>query len=205
MGFISTETSGVGAGPSEELLRRLRGGPGHRTWNFVATTSAKKTAGYGTILGLLERRQLVLPRHPDMLRQLAGMRFEQGERGFVRIEAESPVTHDDVADALMLATVPWVQRKGRVACKLARMAAHGVPDAQVPALDVPVVETGDGMRLYRRPSLQSVNGLEVTLPVGAREVDPVAQRAQAEAGARRAELQAAIRRVQQRRETKEVA
>jgi len=61
----------------------------------------------------------VLPREPDLLRQLPGLKFEQGERGFTRIEADSPAVHDDVADALMLGAFPDSSR-GKVVCGLAR-------------------------------------------------------------------------------------
>lgn len=166
--YISTEVNGVGAMPSQEVLRGLRGRPGKRRWNFVSTTSRSKTAGYGTILGLLEQGQLVLPRHPDLLRQLAGLRFEQGERGFTRIAADDPAVHDDVADSVMLASVPYVVRSGRVLCALAHMAAPegAVAEADIPELSEPVVQTGGGLRIYRRPPLQGIADLAVTLPAG---------------------------------------
>lgn len=174
--FIATETSGVGAMPSQELASRMRGKRGpRREWLYVATTNQKKTAGYGAILGLLEQRQLVLPRHPDLLRQLAGLRFEQGERGFTRIEADNPATHDDVADALMLAALPYVpRRKARVHSYLAMLAnpRYAIEEARVPALEIDVVQTGGGLHVYRRPPLQSVAGVELTLPTGADEREP---------------------------------
>ena len=164
--YVSVETSGVGAMPAQELVRRLKGKRDRlsRIWNLVATTSAKKTAGYGCILGLLEQNQLVLPRDPALLRQLAGLTFEQGLRGFTRIEAEDPATHDDVADAAMLAAIPHTPRGGgRVICGLAMLADpdRAAADAAVPALDEEILETGGGLRLYRRPPLQSVAGPEV--------------------------------------------
>jgi hypothetical protein len=138
---VSPEESGVGAGPSQDLLAHLRRrSSGARdaaleryrhtdsepwAWtrelqppmaaNPLSTTAAKKATAYGFLLSLLEQERLVLPRHPDLLRQLAGLRYEQSERGMVRIEADSPGLHDDVADALMLATPPS-----------RAMGAHGV-------------------------------------------------------------------------------
>ena len=169
--FAATETSGVGAMPSQEL----RAGSDERervertpvTWAMVHTSSAIKSAGYGCVLGLLERGQLVLPRHPDLLRQLRGLRFEQGERGFTRIEADRPATHDDLGDALMLSTLPYSDR-GRVRCHLAICAdpRRAAAEMEVPVLDVDVVETGGGLRLYRRPPLQSVSAGELSLPPG---------------------------------------
>lgn len=169
--FIATETNGVGAGPSEELYRRLHGrGGARRTWVNVATSSASKSAGYGCVLGLLESGRLVLPRHPTLLRQLAGLKFEQGERGFTRINADDPATHDDAADALgAIATLPHRARSGRVVCHLQRLADpdRAPAEASFPELDEPIVESGGGLRLYRRPPLQSIAGTELTLPAGA--------------------------------------
>lgn len=166
---ISTETNGVGAMPSQELSRGLRGRTDRRVWNYVATTNKSKTAGYGALLGLLEQGQLILPRHPDLLRQLAGLKFEQGERGFTRIEADDPATHDDVADALMLATMTYTGKSGRLASLLARLAdpSRSTPDTRIPLLDEPTVEAGDGLRVYARPVLQSIVGNAVSLPAGA--------------------------------------
>lgn len=171
--YLSTETNGVGAMPSQELWARMPHGFG-RNFNHVAMTALKKTAAYGTLLNLLERGQLVLPRHPDLLRQLAGLKFEQGERGFTRIEADDPATHDDVADSVALATLPYSPGgRARVLCALARLArgharrASGqVPDAPVGRSGEPIVTTGGGLQVYRRPPLQSVDGMEVTwLPI----------------------------------------
>jgi hypothetical protein len=166
----SLETSGVGAMPAQEVERRVRAVRGREEtwWNLVATTSAKKTAGYGTLLGLLERGQLVLPRDPDLLRQLGGLTFQRGERGFTRIEAEDPAVHDDVADALMLAALPHAGRGGRVVCGLAGLAdpRRAVPDATVGGglNDVELVRTGGGLEVPRWPALQSIAGGELWEP-----------------------------------------
>lgn len=176
---ISTETNGVGAMPSQELRRRYGDLPDRRArgtvrWNFVSTTAPLKTAMYGALLGLLERGQLVLPRHPDLLRQLAGMRFEQGSRGFASIGADDPAVHDDTADALAVSLGPHKTKRGRIITTVALYAdaKRAVPDADV-ALDEEVVETGAGLRLYRRPVLQSIGaGGQVTLPEGARLASP---------------------------------
>ena len=103
-----------------------------------------------------------MPRHPDLLRELAGLTFGQSERGIVKIEAGSGAAHDDVADALMLAAAPY-SHKGHVKCRLARFAAMSLPDAEVPEVE-DVVHTGSGLTVPRRPFLQSVNGPEVSLP-----------------------------------------
>ncbi len=175
--YVAAETNGVGAMPCQELSAEVRRAwpPGYScTWYFIGTTNAKKTAGYGTVLGLLEQNQLVLPRHPDLLRQLAGLRFEQGERGFTRIEAENRVVHDDVADALMLGMLPH-QPKGssRIRCHMQRLASrdYALPESAVAELAEPIIETPGGLRLYARSPLQSVAGTEVSYPQGVRRAD----------------------------------
>lgn len=167
-GIVASETNGIGAMPTQELFRRARiAHPQTRfTWVPVSTTSASKTAGYGALLGLLERGQLVLPRHPDLLRQLAGLKFEQRERGFTHISAEDAAVHDDVADAAMLAALPYRPSGAkRIICHLSTLAgSRGVaPDARVPELDSPVVTTGAGLRLHQRPALQGVTTSELSL------------------------------------------
>jgi hypothetical protein len=182
--FYVPESNGVGAMPAQELARRVTArvralprsaaGPGRTEIVPVHTTNATKTAGYGAVLGLLEQARYVFPRDPTLLRQLAGLRFEQGERGFTRIEAEDPAVHDDVADALMLAAIPQSPAGGSgVRSHLVKLAGHVVPEAEVPELDEAVVETGGGLRLYRRPPLQSVGRTgELTLPPDARSRVP---------------------------------
>jgi hypothetical protein len=179
----------VGAGPSQDLLAMLRrrgvdeearalarwrDTDGDTPWgwtqevgpptvhNPVSTTAPKKAAGYGWLLSLLEQERLVLARHPDLLRQLAGLRYEQGERGMTRIESDAPGLHDDVADALMLATAPF-SRDGRTKCRLARFAQMRLPDAEVPVV-ADTVTKGGGLVLPRSLFWQSVNGPEVSLP-----------------------------------------
>jgi hypothetical protein len=55
-----------------------------------------------------------------------------------------------------------------VICGLAMLADpdRAAADAVVPALDEEIVETGGGLRLYRRPPLQSPAGRELTVPPG---------------------------------------
>ncbi len=163
--YVATEVNGVGAYPSSELRRLAaqsrseRDDRTKRRWEFVHTTAATKTTGYSLILGMLERGQLVLPRDPDLLRQLAGLRFEQRERGFTHIEAEDAATHDDHADSLMLATVPHKPpRAHRVVCHLGHLAAsvRAPADARVPELACGTVETGGGLCVPEVPILQSV-------------------------------------------------
>lgn len=182
--YVSTETNGVGAGPSQQLARVLRPRlPRPRTWNPVATTNPKKTAAYAAVLTLLERGQLLLPRDPDLLRQLAGLRFEHGARGFTKIAAGDDAVHDDLADGLALAMGPY-DRRGvpKVGCAVLTLAtaADAPPDHPSALLaDEPVVESGGGLRVHARPPLQSVDGEPlVTLPDGARLADAASPEAE---------------------------
>jgi hypothetical protein len=166
--FVASEVNGVGSMPTQEVFRRARREfPRTRfTWAPITTTSASKTAGYAALLGLIERGRLVLPRHHGLLRQMAGLRFEQGERGFQRIEADDTAAHDDLCDALMLATLPYrPQGQHRLVCKLSDYAdpRRATRDERLPELDCPVVETGAGLRVHSRPALQGVARPEVSL------------------------------------------
>ncbi len=171
--FINPETSGVGAGPSQLLQEKVRryGDRVKRRWNFVATTAAKKTAGYGALLGLAERGAIFWPTDPDLLRQLRGLRFEQRDRGFTSIENDPGIAqHDDVADAAMLAMIPHTRRgRGRIVCHMNALAdpVRVPPDTELPAEPSDMIEAGSGYRLYRRPALQSVVGTELTMPPAA--------------------------------------
>lgn len=166
--FIAIETVGAGAMPSQEFRRRYFGASEHKTtWNMIATTQGKKLAAYSLLRWLFERGQLVLPRGPTLPRQLAGLRVAQQGQG-ARIDAEDPSVHDDVADALAFAMLPYLRAGSKVGCWMSRLAdpQRALAEAPVPDLDEPVVETGGGLRVYRHPPLQSVSGSEVTLPAG---------------------------------------
>jgi hypothetical protein len=177
---LCSETNGIGAMPSQELGRRCRAAhPAARfVWNWVSTTAASKTAGYSCLLGLMQRGQIVLPRHPLLLRQLAGVRFEVRARGLMGVNTDD-VPHDDVADSAYLATLPFRSPTGhRVICRLATLAGdRAAPDERVPELDCEVVRTGDGLRVYQRPALQGVStrepGLSLYAPVAPPEPEGV--------------------------------
>lgn len=168
--YWASETNGAGAMPSQELSRRikqrkLRQGQ-HRHWLLTATTAAKKLASYALLRWLMERGQIVLPRHPQMLRQFAGLRYDTAGR-VGSIEAGDAAVHDDVTDSAALSMLP-VSIDGRVVCGMQELAAdRAVPEAPMELLDVPTVTTGTGLVVYSRPVLQSVAGTEVSLPAGA--------------------------------------
>ena len=143
--------------------------PGSYTHRLPVHTSAEqKAATYSALRLLLEQERLILPRSAEeLIRELLMLRVNLSPTGLERVEASAG--HDDLADALMLACLPRRDRAGRWGSLLADFAEPNRPLA--PAVPVrltePEVETGGGIRLYRRPALQSVDGVDVTIPPGA--------------------------------------
>lgn len=198
---LSSETNGIGQGPSQQLWRLVRerapgdgGGVLVRHFevsraaergrgrtrreavtrrhgfatklNAVTTSAASKSLGYERLRWLADRGQLVLERGSDLVRELAGLRLELRPGGAEKIEAG--VGHDDLADSLYICGAPWRPRGGSLRYYLSELAERRTPEADVSPIDERVVETGEGLRLYARPPLQSVTGEELSLPEGAR-------------------------------------
>lgn len=161
---VCPEENGAGAQPSQDVRRLMAARSDEEDWPVylrpVATSARTKQHGYGLIRSLLERGQLVLPRDPDLLRQLGNLRYDISDFGSMRIEAENARIHDDVVDALYLATGPRV-KDGRVSSWLGGCLENFGPDADVPE-DTELVATGGGLRVPRRPWVQSVDGDELT-------------------------------------------
>ena len=170
--YVAIERTGVGAMPAQEIERTIRQRlPAHKMhgqrmrWCSIHWSAEQKLACYSLLRWLFERGQIVLDRDPTTLRQLAGVRVEQAAGG-ARIGAEDPSVHDDAADALAMAALPYRARGGRMLCGLATLVdpATAAPEAEAPELDEPVIETGGGLRLYERPPLQGVGDSELYLP-----------------------------------------
>lgn len=100
--FIS-ESNGVGQMPTQVLRDKIIGLTPTRYVNAVATTAARKNAGFGRLKVLLQNGRLVLPNHPDLLRQLHALTYEQTESGTLKISVPENIGHDDLAMALMQA------------------------------------------------------------------------------------------------------
>lgn len=101
-----SETNGVGAMPTETLRRRL--------WDVmphgdpvrvvpVVTTAKRKLSGFGTVKMLLQQGRLILPREPELLKQLHALEYETLQSGQTRIAVPERLGHDDLAMALMQA------------------------------------------------------------------------------------------------------
>lgn len=101
---IASERNGVGASPTQALDRAVRGSDRARAWvRPVWTDARRKMSGFGKLKGLLQRQQLVLPRHPELLKQLRGLEFAQTESGLTKIAVPERSGHDDLAMALLQA------------------------------------------------------------------------------------------------------
>lgn len=101
--FIS-ETNGVGQMPTQVLKRAIN--DLYNTTHLVSavtTTAARKNAGFSRIKVLLQTGRLVLPKHPDLLRQLHALTYEETDSGTLKISVPENVGHDDLAMALMQA------------------------------------------------------------------------------------------------------
>jgi hypothetical protein len=104
-----SESNGVGQMPSQVLRdmlsRDFEDGILDRRASVrpVATTTQRKAGGFGRIKVLLQQGRLVLPRHPDLLKQLHALTYEQLDSGLMRISVPESLGHDDLAMALMQA------------------------------------------------------------------------------------------------------
>jgi hypothetical protein len=128
---VHSETNGVGAFPTEELTRLLRA---RATVTPVASSQASKENGYGRLATMLSRREIVLPAHEELIRQLGGVTATPTPSGGLRIAAVTEAVHDDLPDAAVLAVTG-------LPSPLLQMAATDPP------ADVRWVETPEGVRV----------------------------------------------------------
>lgn len=165
---------GAGAPDLEEQLRRRRrearrAPAGFHTQMCAIDTSAQlKAASYGALRMAVERGVLLIPSSAtELRRELLLLRVTFGERGSEHIHAASG--HDDLSDALMLATGPYRARDGRWRTVLGDLTSPGVVHPDPPPLLAPggTVSLPDGRTVGRRPSWLSVAGPELSAPPGA--------------------------------------
>jgi hypothetical protein len=128
---VHSETNGVGAFPTEELTRLLRR---RVAVTPVASTQASKENGYGRLATMLSRREIVLPEHEELIRQLGGVTATPTPSGGLRIAAVTEAVHDDLPDAAVLAL-------SGLPSPLLQVAATDPP------ADVRWVETPEGVRV----------------------------------------------------------
>ncbi|EYT65058.1 hypothetical protein H483_0102260 [Dietzia sp. UCD-THP] len=139
---IVSETNGVGQFPTELLTRRLwTERPGGHTSGVVpiATTARRKMSGFNKIKTLLQSGRLVLPREPELLKQLSSLEYELKDSGNTRIAVPERLGHDDLAMALMQAISTTTDyRMWR-------------PDRPRPNTS-PVLQTPAGTRIHQQPA-----------------------------------------------------
>jgi hypothetical protein len=108
---ITTELNGVGAAPSEMLVNAIdaaweRGevvlwnGSNGPCVTGAWTDMRRKMQMFGKLQALIQSGGLVLPRHPELLKQLASLEVTLTASGNTRIEVPENRGHDDLADAL---------------------------------------------------------------------------------------------------------
>jgi Terminase-like family. len=100
---IASETNGVGQYPTTMLDDKMSEAGFYSAVAPVVTDVRRKQSGFGMIKGLLQSKRLVLPRDPELLKQLRGLEFEQLPGGSLRIAVPDRVGHDDVAMSFMQA------------------------------------------------------------------------------------------------------
>ncbi|MEH3076193.1 MAG: terminase family protein [Quadrisphaera sp.] len=148
---LASEINGPGDYPTQRLREELRRAGLMPPWVCeVWTDTRRKQAGFGQIKGLLQAGRLVLPREPELLKQLRGLEFEQLSGGGFRLAVPERVGHDDLAMALMQAVScvapqalsgPGVRWPGRArpAGEAGSLTGGGlwVPSAALPATGGP--------------------------------------------------------------------
>lgn len=150
---LGSEVNGVGAYPTEaladEVMKRRTGAHVAAVW----TDQRRKQSGFGKIKMLLQRSILVLPREPELLRQLRSLEFEQSPGGGVKIAVPERAGHDDLAMALMQAA------------SCLRPAMRG--DGEIPErLDLPHDVTPGGTKVPLEPRPVQWHSLSYVLPAG---------------------------------------
>lgn len=141
---MASETNGVGAYPTDDLKDRLwkyRGPRSGTTYVYpVVTDLRRKQSGFGMVRSLLQGGRLVLPRDPELLKQLRSLQFEQLPAGGTRISVPDRVGHDDLVMALMQA----------VSCVAPQWLEDGFEGRRV-VVPGDAVETAGGVLVPRRP------------------------------------------------------
>lgn len=104
---LVSEENGIGQFATESLKQAIRRNrhrlPHNTNVSGVATTQRRKMNGFGAIKVLLQQGRLVLPEHPDLLRQLNALEFESTDNGLMRIAVPDNVGHDDLCMGMLQA------------------------------------------------------------------------------------------------------
>ncbi len=138
--------------------------------NGVSTSAPLKALVYPALAELIAEGRLLLPAAAvDLRRELALLTVELTPSGVERIEARAG-GHDDLPDALYVASAPYRRRGDRGRAGLASVLLNAAANRSRPEARLPdeavgeFVQTAGGLRVPRRPVLQSVTGPEATVP-----------------------------------------
>jgi hypothetical protein len=137
---VASEVNGVGQYPTTMLQDRMFESRHYSPVVPVVTDVRRKQSGFGMIKGLLQARRLVLPRDPELLKQLRGLEFEMLPAGGMRISVPERAGHDDIAMSFMQA-VSSLRLEGAT-----RQVDNFSAPLLVPA-DEDIVETSNGLRV----------------------------------------------------------
>jgi hypothetical protein len=144
MPVIASETNGVGQYPTTMLDEKIRERHGVSAVAPVVTDARRKQSGFGMIKGLLQTRRLVLPRDPELLKQLRSLEIDYTPQGTMRISVPERAGHDDVAMAFMQAVSALAPDRA-VRARAEFGVVVPVPD------DLETVQTGNGLVVPRVP------------------------------------------------------
>jgi hypothetical protein len=99
----ASECNGVGAAPTQSLRERMLTSGIGQAVRPVWTDNRRKLAGYSALKVLLQQQMIVLPRHPELLRQLNGVEYSFTAAGSMQIAVPDGRGHDDLSMALVQA------------------------------------------------------------------------------------------------------
>ncbi|BAS16551.1 large terminase protein [Arthrobacter sp. Hiyo8] len=158
---LASETNGVGQYPTEDLRKRSHEAGRDCLVSSVVTDVRRKQSGFSMIKGLLQRKRLVLPRDPELLKQLRALEFEQLPTGNLRIAVPDRAGHDDLAMSFMQA-VSCIELRGAV--RVGEPSQYrGDPDE--------LVRTKNGLVLPRMPRPVAFHDSAVRVPRGLEKGD----------------------------------
>ncbi|HWF31962.1 MAG TPA: terminase family protein [Solirubrobacteraceae bacterium] len=156
---LTMEVNGVGYPLAQALARRIRARHGRECPElvFIHTTAGMKGATYGALRMFMEQGRLVLPEDAvELLRELLLLRVTLAQTGGEKIEAG--IGHDDLADALMLASGPYQDRAGAWRSRLGDAIERSPLTVGGDFGAIETVSTGAGIVLPKAPVLTKVGG-----------------------------------------------
>ncbi|MBT8159321.1 terminase family protein [Arthrobacter sp. GN70] len=135
---IASEVNGPGEPVTQNLREKAHAAGADCGVYKVWTDNRRKMSGFSKIKVLLQRNQLVLPRDPELLKQMRSLEFEQLQTGSLRIAVPERAGHDDGILALMQA-VSSVNMQG-----VSRLYSRSGGSGSSP-LDIETVTTSSGL------------------------------------------------------------